>query len=115
MKLADILEFEANSFTARRPGRGIKIKRPVVSYKDNDKIVYLGTDAIQRSHSGPQAAIPGPVTTVPTIKKRLKIKRAGKLNFKQWQQIWSKEGGQKGGETLWLDNPAVTGCYSCGY
>ena len=102
-------------------GHSLKIKRPEIINKGNDKIVYLGTDAIQQPHSGPQAT-PRPVTAVPTLKRVMSAKSAGKLNFKQWNKIWSKEigqksgeGGQKGGETLWLDNPSVTGCPTCGY
>jgi hypothetical protein len=84
-------------------GHSAKIKRPEVINKGNDKIVYLGTDAIQRPHSGPQAYGAEKKSTIPTINKRLKIKRAGRM------------AGKKGEETLWLDNPTATPCSSCGY
>jgi hypothetical protein len=82
----------------------LKVKCPEVIDKGNDKIVYLGTDAIQRSHSGDQAPEPSTGGTVPKIdRKKLRIKRAGRV------------GKNKNGETLWLDNPTATPCSSCGY
>jgi len=103
MKLSDILEVEVNAYTVRRPTKGLKIKRPEVINKGNDKIVYLGTDAIQRPHSGPQVYPKVPISTVPKIdRKKLRIKRAGRL-------------GKPGSETMWLDNPTATPCSSCGY
>jgi len=47
MKLSEI-------FKVRAPKKKFKIKRPVVKDVGNVKIVYLGTDAIQRSFSGTQ-------------------------------------------------------------
>jgi hypothetical protein len=44
MKLSEILKVRAP--------KKFKIKRPVVKDVGNDKIVYLGTDAIQKSFSG---------------------------------------------------------------
>jgi len=44
MKLSEI-------FKVRAPKK-FKIKRPIVKDSGNDKIVYLGTDAIKRSFSG---------------------------------------------------------------
>ena len=104
MKLSDLMEFDVNAYTVRNPGRGLKIRRPEVVNRGNSKIVYLGTDAIQRPHSGPQASPPGPKVTVPKIdRKKLRIKRTGRL------------GKNSSGETLWLDNPTATPCSSCGY
>lgn len=102
MKLSDILETEANEYTIMRPTRGLKIKRKEIINKGNDKIVYLGTDAIQRSHSGFQTSNE-PKATIPKInRKNLKIKTIKRIQFK-------KE------EPLWLDNPTCMPCSTCGY
>lgn len=82
-----------------------KIKRPIINDTGNDKIVYLGTDAIQRSFSGSQASIPGQRQTIPKINRK-------KLRIKQICRIAPDNGN---GETLWLDNPTSTPCSSCGY
>jgi len=79
-------------------GHNFKIKRPEVINKGNDKIVYLGTDAIQRSFSADQAYPAGPKQSVPKInRKKLKLKRMGKIG---------PDNGN--GEVMWLDNPTCT-------
>jgi hypothetical protein len=104
MKLVELLEVQDNVYTRRFTGKDLKIKRPEVINKGNDKIVYLGTDAIQRSHSGPQAYPLGPKGAVPKIdRKKLKIKRVGRVSKKT------------NGETLWLDNPTCTPSSTSGY
>ena len=93
---------------------GLNVKREYKPETGNKSIVYLGTDAIAKQHSSPFTP-PVPVRSLTMEKRRLKIRGVGRLNGKQWYKIWGEKGGQQGGETLWLDNPSVTGCSSCGY
>jgi len=57
-------------------------------------------EIFRRSLGGPD--LHAAIKFIKTPKKRLKIKRAWKSS-------------STGGETLWLDNPTVTGCPTCGY
>lgn len=97
MKLAEIFrrltgdpEIRANVHFVTPPKKNMKIKRDWKQDIGNDKIVYLGTDAIERSFSAGAGS-----------KKR--IKKAGRISFKQ------------SGETLWLDNPTATPSSNTGY
>lgn len=94
MKLAEIVS---------KPKHDYKVKRPEVINKGNDEIVYLGTDAIQRSFSGSQATINGQKGTVTKIdRKMLKIKSVGRISLKK-------------DKPLWLDSPTSTPSSTSGY
>jgi hypothetical protein len=93
---------------------GHNVKREYKPETGNKSIVYLGTDAIAKEFSS-SISPTVPVRSPTKEKRRVKVKSVGKLNGKQWKKIWAVQGGDHGGETLWLDNPHITGCPTCGY
>jgi hypothetical protein len=97
MKLAELFrrptgdpEIRANVHFVTPPKKNVRIKRDPVKDNGNDKIIYLGTDAIERSFSA-------------GLGSKRRIKKAGRISIKQ------------SGETLWLDNPTATPSSATGY